>query len=89
MLGYLKRRRPTLYLTLHPGSRFGITAKRPWGKAAIAILGLFTTLGVLRRLRFYGHRYDTQGNKLTLWRLLHIIRSSIPIVATDQEWLVR
>jgi SAM-dependent methyltransferase len=89
MLGYLKRRRPTLYLTLHPGSRFGITAERPWGKAAIAILGLFTTLGVLRRLRFYGHRYDTQGNKLTLWRLLHIIRSSIPIVATDQEWLVR
>lgn len=86
MLGFLRRRRPTLYLTLHPRAHFGITKTRAVDRAAVAVLSLATILGVRWRLRFYNRFCDFCGNGIGLRRLLSMSRSEASLVATDEEW---
>jgi len=86
MLGYLRRERPTLLVTLRPGRRFRISTSTWPGKAAIAVLGLLTAGTLLWSLRFYDRFYDVSGRRLTVLGLLRGIRSRVSIVATDREW---
>jgi len=86
MIPWLRRHRPTLYLTLHPRVRFGITTARLRDRIAVALLSATTTWRVLARLRFYRALYDSWGNRLTPLRLLSMSRGEVSLVATDREW---
>ena len=88
MKAFLRRRRPTLLVTLWAGKRFRISTKTTPGKVAIALLGVLAAASVVFRLRFYRHLYNGQGDDLTFRRLIRAARtrSRITIVATDRAW---
>jgi SAM-dependent methyltransferase len=86
ILPYLRSPRPTVSVTVRPGRRFGLTTERLAGKVAIAMLGVLTTLVLVRDLRFYRHVYIGLGEQFTLPALFRNLSSRITITAGDHGW---
>lgn len=86
MLIFLRKYRPTLYLSLHPKYLIHIEGTGTFAKVCRGLISFLTTIRILTRLRFYKRFYDVHGNRLTLFRLLWISRSCTALVATDSNW---
>ncbi len=88
MRAYLKKHRPTLYLSLHPHCLGGLQRGGLGARLYRAAAAYIKTLSIIRCLRFYRHLYDRRGNELTPLKLLRGCRRSafLSVVATDLEW---
>lgn len=87
MSKYLERQRPSVYLSLHPGFLAASQSSGLIGKLHRAAVRFGSTLKVLRCVNFYKHLYDSEGNRLTLFRLLRMCRrGNFSVVITDIPW---
>jgi FkbM family methyltransferase len=88
MAAWIKKHRPTIYLSLHPvfvGDIDGSGLLRRLRRTLARLCGI---LAVVRSLRCYRNFYDPQGRKLRLLRLLWVClhRTTFAMVATDEDW---
>ncbi len=87
MVRYLRRHRPTVYLSLHPCFLGGQGDAGSLGKLKRDALRFANTLKMIRNLGFYKNLYDPRGNRLTPSQLLRTFHSELSsVVATDLEW---
>lgn len=85
---YLRRARPTLLLSLHPGRLGNFTSRRIRHRIGRVLRRLFLTARLVFTLRFYRHAYDCRGNAVSrLGLVMRCLRGVDPsVVFTDEPW---
>jgi FkbM family methyltransferase len=88
MAAWIKKHRPTIYLSLHPCFLGDIEGAGIARRVRRTLLRLSKALAVVLCLRFYKNFYDSQGRRLSLLRLMRVClhRTTFSMVATDADW---